>query len=343
MNLKELAKKLELSQTTVSRALNGYPEVSDKTRQRVVEAARIHNYRPSSRAKALATGRSMSIGHVIPISAKHEMVNPVFSDFIAGAGETYAKNGYDMMLSVVYDEAEEKAYKDLAANRSVDGVIVHGPKTEEPRIALLQQLDLPFVVHGRASGEKTNYSWLDVNNRRAFERGTNFLVDLGHERIALINGNENMDFAVRRREGYLSTMRERGVYIDESLMRSDEMTELFGYTSARDLLDQEDAPTAFMVSSMITAIGIRRAVEERGQKLGREVSVITFDDELSYLSNGDDEPIFTALRSSVREAGRASASILLDRIKSPFAKPETKLLEAQLVVGQTTGPAPKPG
>lgn len=342
MNLKELAKKLELSQTTVSRALNGYPEVSDKTRQRVVEAARIHNYRPSSRAKALATGRSMSIGHVIPISAKHEMVNPVFSDFIAGAGETYAKNGYDMMLSVVYDEAEEKAYKDLAANRSVDGVIVHGPKTEEPRIALLQQLDIPFVVHGRASGEKTNYSWLDVNNRRAFERGTDFLVDLGHTKIALVNGNENMDFAVRRREGYLSTLRERGIYIDESLMRSDEMTEYFGYNSACEFLDRKEPATAFLVSSMITAIGIRRAVEDRGQKLGRDVSVITFDDELSYLSNGGDAPIFTALRSSVRDAGRACASILLDRIKSPFAKPETKLLEAQLVVGQTTGPAPKP-
>ena len=86
MNLKQLSDHLGLSQTTVSRALNGYPEVSDATRARVEAAAKAHNYRPNTRAKSLATGQAMAIGHVIPISSKHEMVNPVFADFLAGAG-----------------------------------------------------------------------------------------------------------------------------------------------------------------------------------------------------------------------------------------------------------------
>ena len=88
MNLKSLAEELGLSQTTVSRALNGYPEVSEATRQRVEEAARRHNYRPNSRAKGLATGRAMVIGQVIPTSVQHEMVNPIFGDFVAGASQT---------------------------------------------------------------------------------------------------------------------------------------------------------------------------------------------------------------------------------------------------------------
>ena len=86
MNLKELASKLGLSPTTVSRALNGYPEVNEETRARVLAAANRHNYRPNTRAIRLATGRAMAIGHVVPVSSKHEMVNPVFADFIAGAG-----------------------------------------------------------------------------------------------------------------------------------------------------------------------------------------------------------------------------------------------------------------
>ena len=90
MNLKELSSILGLSQTTVSRALNDYPEVSEATRRRVKEFARKHNYSPNTRAKGLATGRSMAIGHVIPISTQHEIVNPVFADFIAGAGEVYS-------------------------------------------------------------------------------------------------------------------------------------------------------------------------------------------------------------------------------------------------------------
>ena len=87
MNLKELARTLGLSQTTVSRALNGYPEVAEATRRRVLRAAREHNYLPNARAKGLATGRAMAVGHVIPVSSRHEIVNPIFADFIAGAGE----------------------------------------------------------------------------------------------------------------------------------------------------------------------------------------------------------------------------------------------------------------
>ena len=103
MNLKELSQTLGLSQTTVSRALNGYPEVSEATRQRVEAAARTHNYRPNTRAKSLATGQAMAIGHVIPLATRHEMVNPVFADFIAGAAGTYARHGYEMVLSVIED------------------------------------------------------------------------------------------------------------------------------------------------------------------------------------------------------------------------------------------------
>ena len=201
MNLKELSRTLGLSQTTVSRALNGYPEVSEETRLRVQEAARRHDYRPNLRARSLATGRAMAIGHVIPVSTRHEIVNPIFADFIAGAGETYHKAGYEMLLSVVSDADEARAYRELKARGTVDGVIVHGPRLDDPRIPLLAELDLPFVVHGRSTGASARYSWVDVNNRRAFARATAFLLDLGHRRIGLVNGLEFMDFAVRRRRG----------------------------------------------------------------------------------------------------------------------------------------------
>ena len=341
MNLKELSELLGLSQTTVSRALNGYPEVNETTRARVQAAAERHNYRPNTRAIGLATGRAMAIGHVIPMSSNHEMVNPVFADFIAGAGETYARAGYDMVLSLVADQDEAKAYRDLKAKGTVDGIILHGPKMDDPRAAMLRELDLPFVVHGRISGEQTNYAWLDVNNRRAFERATELLLDLGHSRIALLNGLEDMDFAARRRAGYLAALKEAGQAPCPELMTSQEMTEDYGYATAQRMLDGP-APTAFLVSSLIVALGVRRAIEERGLVLGQDVSVITHDDELSYLKNGEDVPIFTATRSSVREAGRQAAEMLLRQIESPGSAPETRLMEAQLTLGRSTGPARAP-
>ncbi len=342
MNLKELSSLLNLSQTTVSRALNGYPEVSEDTRVRVQHAAEKHNYKPNTRAKSLATGRTMAIGHVIPITSYHEMVsNPIFGDFVSGASEVYSARGFDMNLTVVEIEREEYAYRQIKNRGSVDGIVVHGPRMEDSRIPLLQEIGLPFVVHGRASSDTSSYSWVDVNNRRAFKRATDFLFDLGHSKIALLNGLEHMDFAHRRRQGYEDAFAERGLMIDTKVMDSQEMTEVYGYRSAMEMLSWEQAPTAFITSSMVVAIGVRRALTEKGLVMGRDVSIITHDDCLSYLQNGADVPIFTATRSSVREAGRKSAELLLKTIQNPLSAPLTELMEAELMVGQSTGPAPR--
>ncbi|SPF80782.1 LacI family DNA-binding transcriptional regulator [Pseudoprimorskyibacter insulae] len=340
VNLKQLSEHLKLSQTTVSRALNGYPEVNEETRKRVQAAAKAMNYSPNIRAKGLATGRAMAIGHVIPVSNKHEMVNPVFGDFIAGAGEAYSQAGYEMVLTLVADDNEERAYRKIKAKGNVDGLIVHGPRMIEPRIPLLTDLEIPFVVHGRASQADTGYAWVDINNKRAFQRATAYLADLGHRRIALINGLEDMDFAYRRRAGYTDAMAKAGLEVDPALLFSEEMTEIYGYRTAQDLLARDNPPTAFLVSSMITAIGVRRAIDAAGLKMGRDVSIITHDDDLSYLQNGDSVPIFTATRSSVREAGYLSAKMLLGMIDQKPETPPTRMLEAELIIGDSTGRAP---
>jgi LacI family transcriptional regulator len=341
MNLKELATKLGLSPTTVSRALNGYPEVNESTRERVMAAAKRHNYRPNTRAIRLATGRAMAVGHVIPVASRHEIVNPVFADFIAGAGEIYSRNDYDMLLSVVPDAEEEATYRTLRSKGNVDGVILHAPRLDDPRIPLLHDIGLPFVVHGRSTGAALPYPWVDVNNRRAFQRATEFLLDLGHRRIALINGLEFMDFAMRRRSGYLDALAARGIAPDPALMVSEEMTEVSGHRAGLKMLAMANPPTAFLASSMISGMGVRRAIEEAGLKMGRDISVIIHDDDLSYLKNGEDVPIFTATRSSVREAGRIAAEMLLAEIATPSETPPHRLLEADLIIGQSTGPAPR--
>ncbi|MFN4057716.1 MAG: LacI family DNA-binding transcriptional regulator [Roseinatronobacter sp.] len=341
VTLKQLAASLSLSPTTVSRALNGYPEVNAETRARVAEAAAKLNYQPNMRAKGLATGRTHAIGHVIALSNSHEIVNPVFADFISGAGEVYARAGYEMVLRVVADEDEPNAYRSLIARGAVDGVIVHAPKTDDPRIALLTELGVPFVVHGRISAGEVPYSWVDMNNHRAFRRAAEFLIDLGHKRVALINGLEWMDFAARRRNGYLQALSTAGIAPDATLMRSAEMTEPYGYRAGIEMMRLPDPPTAFIASSMLVAYGLRRALVDQGLRLGCDVSVVTHDDDLSYLPNGGEVALFTATRSPVREAGRRAAEMVLQLVDMPGAGPMTCLLEAALIVGDSTGPAPR--
>jgi len=137
VNLKQLSDQLGLSQTTVSRALNNYPEVSEHTRERVKLAARKHDYRPNTRATRLATGRAMTIGHILPMNST-EAFNPIFGEFIAGASQAYSKRGYELSLTIAKEESEESIYREMASRGSVDGVIVHSPRVNDARITIIK-------------------------------------------------------------------------------------------------------------------------------------------------------------------------------------------------------------
>ena len=219
-------------------------------------------------------------------------------------------------------------------------MVVHGPKVNDARIKLLQELKLPYVVHGRSSEVQEDYNWVDVNNRRAFFRATEFLLDLGHQRIALLNGQAEMDFANRRQIGYRDALKARGATFDDALIVNGEMTENYGFATTKAMLESANPPTALIVASIIPAIGARRAIHDLGLVMGRDVSVIIHDDDLSYFRNDGEVPIFTATQSSVREAGRHCAEILIQAIEGTSHSAQNILLEAALTLGQSTGPAP---
>ncbi len=341
INLKQLSEYLGLSQTTVSRALNNYPEVSEETRQRVKQAAAAHHYRPNARASALATGRARAIGHIIPVDSS-DWFNPIFAEFIAGASATYSRHGYELLLRMARADEEAATYTEIAARKSVDGVIVHAPRINDPRIPLLRQLRLPFVIHGRDTADQGDYAWIDINNRRAFFRATKLLLDLGHVDIALINGGEAFTFAARRRSGYLDALQEAGITADKQLMFAGDLTEGNGYQAATALLQRSQRPSAFLVSSYMGALGVRRAIHNAGLTMGKDISVIIHDDDLAYFHNSGDVPQFTATRSSVKEAGTLAAEMLLAMIDQPTAAVPTRLLEANLILGASTGPWVRP-
>lgn len=337
MNLRQLSSQLGLSQTTVSRALNDYPEVNENTRLRVKRAAVEFNYRPDARATGLATGRSRAIGHVIPMNST-EVFNPIFAEFIAGASQTYSKKNYELLLTMAPEGSEDSMYRQIASRKAVDGIIVHGPYINDSRISLLQELKLPFVIHGRDSANSSDYAWIDINNRTAFLRATKLLIDLGHSNVALINGNQTMNFASRRRAGYLDALEQAGINADNELIFEGDLTEGNGYRAATELLSRPGKPTAFLVSSYTGALGVRRAIHNAGLTMGRDVSVVIHDDDLSYFHNSGDVPQFTATRSSVKEAGTLAAEMLLSIIENPEAPLPSRLLEVDLIIGESTGP-----
>lgn len=340
MNLKELSQMLGLSQTTISRALNGYPEVNEETRQRVMKAAKETGYRPNRAAQRLATGKAGSIGLIMPISPDHSS-DMHFAEFQSGLAEASIVHDFHFVIMPSKAEDEEQAIRWLVASGSVDGYYLAYVREKDPRIAMAKSLSLPFIVHGRSFGIDLDYPFLDVDNEGAFFDATRFLLQLGHKRIALLNGQADLDFAHRRRLGTEKALAEKGLLLDPRHTRHSFMGDEQGYRGMKEILSGPDRPTAVLCASTVLALGAVRAMNELGLKLGVDISLIAHDDELPLLKPENFSTPLTTTRSSLRAAGKRIGDRLIAMInQTDPAPPEQELWKVELVVRASTGPAP---
>lgn len=340
VNLKQLAEMLGLSQTTVSRALNGYPEVNAETRQRVLSAVRETGYRPNRAAQRLATGRAGSIGLVMPIAQGIDS-DVHFGEFLAGLGEESVRHDFHFVINPSAPDDEEATFKRLAASGNVDALFLAYVRANDPRIAMLKSLSIPFVVHGRAIGQPADYPFLDIDNTAAFHDATRLLIQLGHRRIALINGPANLTFSIRRKKGMQRALEENGLSFDESLSQHSLMTDEYGHRAMQQFLEREEPPTAVLCSSTVIALGAVRAISKAGLQLGTDISLIAHDDVLPMLKPENFSIPLTTTRSSLRAAGSRIAARLISRILKTGDYPDQELWRAELIVRASTGPAPK--
>jgi LacI family transcriptional regulator len=335
MNLKELAIELGLSQTTVSRALNGYPEVKEQTRLRVNEAADRLGYRPNASARRLATGRAGAFGIVYRTS---QGFGPFTSEFLGGVGGRLAADEVDILVSTVETIDDELAvYRRAAASKKVDAFIVHSPTPRDTRIELLLELGLPFILHGRTDVGGT-VAWLDIDNEGLAERATSHLLDLGHRNIALINGLKGLTFSTHREAGYRAAMAARGVPVSPALVTNGIFTDEVGFRLAQAMLEWEPKPTAILAGSMMTALGVFRAIRSAGLTLGRDVSMIAHDDVFPYLNADNMVPSMSTTRSSMHAAGARIADLLLQMLAGKPAADIHELWPVDLVLRESSGP-----
>jgi LacI family transcriptional regulator len=340
MKLKDLAAELGLSQTTVSRALNGYPEVNEATRERVSEAASRLGYRANVSARRLATGRAGAIGVTLPLQRSLHF-GPHTSEFLSGISERMAQLEIDIVVTPLDADNEVPVFRRLAASKRVDAVVISAPTPDDDRIAALTELGLPFVLHGRAPDVNVPHAWLDIDNEGAFRRATSHLIDLGHTNIAMINGPLDQTFAIHRERGFRQAMVARGLTPDPQIIGGGRFTDENGFRLAQAFLERTPRPTAVLAGSMMTALGVFRAIRAAGLELGRDVSMIAHDDVFPYLNADNMVPSMSTTRSSIRAAGARIAELLLQLQEGKPAGSIHELWPVELVLRESTGPAPK--
>lgn len=278
--LKELSQHLGLSVTQVSRALNDHDDVSAKTKKRVKEAAKKLNYHPNIAAKRLVTGRSGIVGLVYP-----QMPSPAdawfFSQFVGGLSASFAKYDLQFMLHMCDGlEQELSSYNRLIRSQSIDGFIIIMPTANDPRVQLLRERKIPFVLHGQTMDEP-DYPFYDIDNFAVGYDLTKYLIDAGHTEIAFINGVSGQSFVERRFSGYDTAMQEAGLSICPDYKISGDMTKDTGLLETVRLFQRHsNKPTAIIASNMRTLKGIIEVADAIGLRIPEDLSVVAHDDDL---------------------------------------------------------------
>ena len=337
VTLKDLAAKLGLSITTVSRALAGYSDVAKATRQRVLAAAEEMSYVPDVTARRLQKGRTDTIGFVIPTSGPR-FSDPFFSEMLTGIGNAAARHNFDLLVSTRSPNTPEEqfAYRHMAEGRMVDGLLVVRTRAKDYRIAYLAEISFPFVAFGRSDLE-VDFPYVDEDGDRGLEIVTQHLIDLGHRRLAYISAPQDLMFSVYRRAGLEAALQRNGLSLQPGFYMTSDLTQRGGFQAMIELLDLTGTgppPTAVIACNDLMALGAISAAQKRGLVVGRDVAITGFDDiPLAEHSH----PPLTTVHQPIYDIGRQTCDMLIQLIQGEELSERHVLLQPELIVRESSG------
>lgn len=328
----EVASRAGVSTATVSRVLNNPEMVSRSSRELVDAAINELGYIPDGAARALASRRTRTIGALVPT-----LDNPIFAVGIQGLQSRLKKHGYTLLVaSHEYDLDEELREVRTILQQPVDGLMLIGAAHDAETLRLLHSKSIPFVycwTYNPAAAEPS----IGFDNRKAAQKMAEYLLDLGHQRFALIGGHtRHNDRAADRLMGARDAIEARGFNLPRSRIFERRYSVEQGREAMRILLDQPEPPTAVICGNDILALGALAECQASGVQVPGQISVAGFDD---LDMSAQIVPALTTIRVPAAEMGERVADYLLARIKH-----ETALLhqevEAVLQIRETTAPPP---
>ncbi len=323
MKLKDLARELGLSLTTVSRALNNYPEVSDDTRARVKRVADRVGYQPNIIARGLAVGEIGAIAVMVPKEST-SYLDPDTIEFLVGIAEVLAPAGQDILLVQSSRDESLETCRNIIESRRADAIIICYPAPVDSRVRFLADANFPFVVYGK-SRTPVAHTWVDIDHRDAAFRSTAFLFERGHEKIAAIEGPVQFAFAEERMAGIRRAFDQFEL---PPCIINDTFCDYTGYEHTLRLLRQASPPTAFVYGSLLSAIGGGRAIRELGKQ--ERIAVVTQDNGVPYLSPKNILPRMTMTSFPIREAAKRVAQQTI-RMMDVNAAIETESCKPRLI------------
>jgi LacI family transcriptional regulator len=327
VTIKDIAREANISYSTVSRALAGHPQINAEVRNKIVKIAKDMGYTPNALAKGLVTKSTNTIGLILP-----DITNPFFPEVAQGVEDCANRHGYQVFLcNSNWSVKREKEYLYKLYSSRVDGIVI-SPASDELTHIVDSQFQVPTVLAAQKP-QGIAYNYVTVDDFKSACIAVEYLIKLGHRKIAYIGGLLNTNSGIERFQGYKNTLEKNNIPIIPNYIMHGEYTQASGYQLAKNMLLNHELPTAIVAGNDITALGIIQAIEEYGLNVPKDISVIGFDD-ISFASL--DKIQLTTVYLPKYTIGEKSVELLIKKIQNPSDKfGEARILEQKLMVRKT--------
>jgi LacI family transcriptional regulator len=326
-NLRQLADELDLSVTTVSRALKDGPEVHPDTIRRVKAAADAAGYVPNLHGRALRTGSTRNLTAILPMETREYLSDILKLPLMEGM--TLAARELDYSLTIFSTTPEENPQENVSKvlqSGAADGIIITRMLADDPRIPYLLERQVPFIAFGRSNVDR-GYAYVDVDNERIAYEATSLLIKKGRRRLALQLLIREDQYSAMRLAGYRKAVEEHGLPFDPGLVGQEDFTMEASERWISRLLDAPDPPTGIVCANELGLLGALGAVRNRGLVIGRDVDIATRDNTriARYLS----VPLVNHSVDMVN-VGRALVDGLVRQIEHPEAPLTQQVISAEM-------------
>lgn len=330
--LDAVAARAGVGRGTVSRVVNGSPQVSPEARAAVQQAIEELGYVPNRAARALVTQRTDSVALVISESGERLFGEPFFAGIVRGIHAGLLDTPMQLWLALAQSPAEREKVEHHLTNQHVDGVLLLSLHDADPLPTLLEQRGLPAVLGGRPArmlqpgAQAANF--VDVDNAGGARQAVEFLISRGRRRVATIAGTQDMGVGITRLAGYKQAILDHGGTVTEDLVAYGDFSEASGMAAMRRLLEVSPDLDAVFCASDLMACGALRALREAGRRVPDDVAVVGFED--AEIARQADPPL-TTVYQPVEEMGRQMAHLLMSLIRRDELEEPYVLLNTHMV------------
>ncbi|WP_059171743.1 LacI family DNA-binding transcriptional regulator [Bacillus sp. FJAT-27445] len=336
VTIKEVAKEARVAPSTVSRVIANSPRISETTKQRVKEVMERLGYYPNLQARSLAAKSTRTIGVIMPASAEKAFQNPFFPEVLRGISKQAHATKYGIYLSTGSTQAEiHEEVVSMVMGRRVDGIVLLYSRIKDRTMEYLRESGFPFTVVGRPYKNKNSITYVDNDNVGITKQMTEYLIKLGHTKIAFVGGNPDFVVTVDRLKGYKEALAEAGIPYVEHYTFTNDMVAGNGKDAVKALLKLESRPTAAVTLDDLLAHEMIGSLEAYNIRVPADISIASFNN-LSLSEHSS--PPLTSIDIGTIRLGFQATQYLIEKIENPKFEPKGVIIPAELIERKSCAP-----